>query len=244
MEFKFYGRDTDERNRSILKTRKPEEILYYTSESDMPVTEKSDTKGVILKRIFEDGKITEDSLETKWVEIGTYVKHYDFYQEQEYRIAFETENWEPFRIGYRLDKHILKPYLDVECMNGWPITMIMVGPGFNQQVVYNSIKFYLNHEEIKSSALHGIEKWKNHLHMYIQTVSENCEETEQTVEVLKWIDSLEEKNIEYISGRADIQKHIRSYMEEAGEKYREYFKEHYFTVSGIILEKSHIPYIY
>lgn len=243
-EFKFFGRDSDEHERSIPQKRKPEEILYYTSTSDMPEKEKSSTKEKILKRIFADGEVTEESLEKKWVEIATYVKHYDFYQEQEYRIAFETENWEPFRIGYRLDKHILKPYLDTKCVNGWPITMIMVGPGFNQQVVYNSIKFYLNHEEIENSALCGIEMWKRHLRAYIQDASESCEKSGQTDEVLNWVDNLVEKNIEDISSRADIQKHIRFYMEESGEEYMEYFNEHYFTVSGIVLEKSHIPYIY
>lgn len=242
--FKFYENNPDVKKRNITQTRKPEEILYYTNMSDMSEQEKEKTRREILKRIFEDGEITEESLEKKWIEISTYVKHYDFYQEQEYRIAFETEGWDSFRIGYRLDKHILKPYLDVECENGWPITMIMVGPGFNQQVVYDSIKFYLNHEEINSSALCGIELWKNRLRSYIEAASKKCGESVQKNNVLNWINDLVEDNVKDISSRADIQKHIISFMKESGKEYEKYFEKHYFTVSGIVLEKSDIPYIY
>lgn len=244
VNFQFYKKDPEEKNRDIVVARKPEEILYYTDISDMPKNEKKDTREKILKKIFADDEITEESLEKKWIEISTYVKHYNFYQEQEYRIAFETEGWDDFRIGYRLDKHILKPYLDVECENGWPITMVMVGPGFNQQVVYDSIKFYLNHEEIKSSALCDIAQWKVQLHMYIDAASGKRGKIAYMSDVNNWIENLTEDNIKDLSGRADIQKHVIAFMKDAGNKYKKYLDNHYFTVSGIILERSDIPYIY
>lgn len=189
-------------------------------------------------------KMTPEILKKKWNEVSVYVKQYDFYQEQEYRIAFETEGWEPFRIGYRADKHILKPYLDVACEDGWPITMVMIGPGFNQQVVFNSIKFFLNHESIKSSALKSAEQWKQHLKEYFAEAEETCEELkkQQNQERLeKWIDNLSESDICDGGARAKIQKRAISLL---GGNYREYFDAHYLSVSGIVLQKSDIPYIY
>lgn len=242
--FNIYKKDPVAKKREIRKTGKPKEVLYYTNTSDMAEKERKSTKSEILKRIFADEHVTEDAIGNKWREISTYVKHYDFYQEEEYRIVFETSAWEPFRIGYRMDKHILKPYLDVECENGWPVSMIMVGPGYNQQVVYDSIRFYLNHEEVRSSLLCRIEQWKEHLREYVADVSSKYGHSEYEENIKEWIDRLKEDDIKELGSRALIQSLLIDFMKKSGDNYEEYLKQHYFTASGIILERSAIPYIY
>lgn len=240
--FSFYGADPKEEKRTIVKSARPKEILYYTRSSSMPTDEQEKTRDEILERIFSD-QLTPESLKSKWNEVSVYVKQYDFYQEQEYRIAFETEGWEPFRIGYRADKHILKPYLDVECKDGWPVTMVMIGPGFNQQIVFESVKFFLNHENIKSSALITVEQWRNQLQEYFDEAVKVCktlnkEDIEKKLN--DWLNRLDESNIREGGARAEIQKRVISLL----GKNRKYFDAHYLTVSGVILQKSDIPYIY
>lgn len=241
--FRFYGVDPGEKARKIEKSTRPKEILYYTHSSSMPIKEKKQTRDEILKRIFSD-KLTPESLKSKWNEVSVYVKQYDFYQEQEYRIAFETEGWELFRIGYRADKHILKPYLDVECRAGWPVTMVMIGPGFNQQIVFDSIKFFLNHESIKSSALESAEQWRSQLKEYFDEAAKVCKslkKEDNKKRLNNWLNGLDESNIREGGARAEIQKRVISLL---GESNRKYFDTHYLSVSGIILQKSDIPYIY
>lgn len=240
--FRFYGADPEEKKRNIEKSIRPKEILYYTHSSRMPAQEKEKTRDEILKRIFSD-QLTPEILKSKWNEVSVYVKQYDFYQEQEYRIAFETEGWEPFRIGYRADKHILKPYLDVECEDGWPVTMVMIGPRFNQQIVFDSVKFFLNHENIKSSALITVEQWRNQLQEYFNEAANECDvlDSEDNKKRLNdWLSKLDASNIREGGARAEIQKRVISLL---GEN-RKYFDTHYLTISGVILQKSDIPYIY
>lgn len=242
-DFGFFGADPKEKERKIEKSTRPKKILYYTHSSCMQTEEQEQTRDEILKRIFSE-QLTPEILKSKWNEVSVYVKQYDFYQEQEYRIAFETEGWEPFRIGYRADKHILKPYLDVECKDGWPVTMVMIGPGFNQQIVFDSIKFFLNHESIKSSALITVEQWRNQLQEYFEEAAKVCESLKSEADKKKlndWLNKLDISDICEGGARAEIQKRVISLL---GEANRKYFDSNYFSVSGIILQKSDIPYIY
>ena len=245
-QFEMYGYGVSEEKdnkRTVIKSGRPKEIIYYTVKSIMPEEHQEAARNQILQRICEGGNINDTSLQKRWNEVSIYVKHYDFYQEEEYRIAFETADFGGARIGYRMDHHILKPYLDVACKDGWPITRVMVGPGFNQELVFSSIKFYLDHETIKSSALSTVEKWKEHLKEYFAQAAEeqgfrNGEENGMETE---WIESLAQEDMEEQHQRAGIQRRVVTIMKKVDE---EYLDAHYFTVSGIVLEKSAIPYIY
>ncbi len=245
IKFWFYGSEPDEQERKLDKYARPQKILYYTQTSDMPEVEKDKTCNEILDRVFV-AEPTPELLKKKWNEVSIYVKHYDFYQEEEYRINFETEEWPTFRIGYRTDKHILKPYLDVACENGWPVTAVMVGPGFNQQVVFDSLKFFLNHEKVRSSALRSSSQWQAHIAGYFSEMEQDLNglepsEKEKQKKLYDWLGALKEEEFEDGSIRANIQKRV---VDLIGNKYQEYFNLHYLTVSGIIIQKSDIPYIY
>ena len=56
-----------------------------------------------------------------------------------------------------------------------------------------------------------------------------------------WLGTLKEEEFEDGSIRANIQKRV---VDLIGNKHQEYFKLHYLTVGGIIIQKSDMPYIY
>ena len=89
--------------------------------------------------------------------ITPYIKRAEFQAEQEYRIVFEKSKWRntkcDFRIDYRNSRNVLKPYLDVFCKNGWPIHEIIIGPGFNQKVVFESVRHFLNNAKLSVPTL-------------------------------------------------------------------------------------------
>ena len=164
------------------------------------------------------------------------------------------------RIDYRTDKHVIKPYLDVKCENGWPIISVMVGPGFNQQVVYRSVKFFLDHAQIQSSGLYSRKQWGEQIERYLKDVlsampdgkalNEQEWGTKRNILLSKCgsliIDSQCDEKIEE-SQRTQLYDMVselsRTYFNilrgEVSESARSYFSK-----SGIILKCSQIPYIF
>ena len=93
------------------------EDKVYKNEANKILTQLYGKKNVDL---------TED-INDRWRYTSVYVKRYDFYQEAERRIVFQPKkSVEVPKIMYRQDKNVLKPYLDIECENGWPIQQIMI----------------------------------------------------------------------------------------------------------------------
>ena len=101
-----------------------------------------------------------DGIDTVWRLLAPYVKRKDFFQEAEYRIVFALNSIEKgvggsgskepgIRIGYRVQNSVLKPYLDVTREDGWPVKEIMVGPGFNQRTVFDSVRHFLDNADIR-----------------------------------------------------------------------------------------------
>ena len=220
-----------------------------------------------MHRMFPEGYQAGDAdskLSETWKENSVYIKQYDFYQEKEYRIAFDYmklndgTGWP--RIDYRTDKHVIKPYLDVKCENGWPIISVMVGPGFNQQVVYRSVKFFLDHAQIQSSGLYSRKQWGEQIERYLKDVlsampdgkalNEQEWGTKRNILLSKCgsliIDSQCDEKIEE-SQRTQLYDMVselsRTYFNilrgEVSESARSYFSK-----SGIILKCSQIPYIF
>lgn len=243
----------DQESRDISVTKELKEIYYFTRERNEKEKYQETAEKILMELFGENAEnLDKDSLLERWAQISIYVKQYDFYQEEEVRLAFDTmevnsETGKQPRIGYRMDKHVLKPYLDVQCKDGWPVISVMVGPGSNQDVVYKSIKFFLDHEEIMSSALVTDEQWKEQIKSYL------C--SNRTINLL-W-KKLERGNVQSDSpikrlyehwkmfsmdSREDIMSDIEEVIKQSN--YNSYYKNRYFTRSGIVVEKSSIPYIY
>lgn len=254
----------------IEYSARPREILYLTKgRGGNDYAEKGKE---VLRRMFPDGYQegdTDSKLSETWKENSVYIKQYDFYQEKEYRIAFDymklnvEAGWP--RIDYRTDKHVMKPYLDVKCENGWPIISVMVGPGFNQQVVYRSVKFFLDHAQIQSSGLYSRKQWGEQIKRYLEDVlpivPRERKLDEQIPNEQEWVNNRRKlldicralvENA-YCDNKIEENERNRLY-ELVSELSHTYFnilaeKESesdrpYFSKNGIILERSKIPYIF
>ncbi len=253
-EYLLYEKDQkDSKGRTITFERDLKEIYYFTKERN-DAQKYQETAEKILSDLFGENadNLDSESLVERWALISIFVKQYDFYQEEEMRLAFDTmtinsETGKQPRIGYRTDKHVMKPYLDVQCKNGWPITSVMVGPGNNQEVVYKSIKFFLDHAKIMSSALVTEEQWKEQIKNYLcysKKISPFWKELEQGKTVPdRSIKSLYGKWQAFsLSSREAVLTDIAETIKQS--KYCPDFENYYLTRSGIIAEKSSIPYIY
>lgn len=253
-EYLLYQKDQkDSDSREITVENKLKEIYYFTEER-IDKQKYQETAEKILSDIFGENaeNLDSESLIERWAEISIFVKQYDFYQEEEMRLAFDTmtinsETGGQPRIGYRNDKHVMKPYLDVQCKNGWPITSVMVGPGYNQDVVYKSIKFFLDHDKVMSSALVSEEQWKEQIKNYLCSNKSICSlwkkiEKGESVSIKAMERLYRHWQVFTMNLKDDLFADIVEVTKQ--KKYYKHFESNYLTRSGIIVEKSSIPYIY
>lgn len=220
--------------------------VYYCTRSAMKNSEYMKIKEKIWKAIEDANSNTtvgdlNENVNFIWNDMTPYVKRYEFSAEEEYRLVFDwTELLKPFTIDYRNDENVLKPYLDIECENGWPICEIIVGPGFNQDVVFKSILHFLNHRDIQTNKLSNKDYCKK------------CEEYLKMdgVMPLKIKEIWEERKSKIIRGEENerysefvkIRQEILLLQEES--EYIEKLNRREFSKDGIILSKSGIPYIF
>lgn len=263
-----------EGEREIEAKLKVSPVFYYTQGKGTQ-TEQKETEFRILDALFEEynpeSMSVEDYIVLPWQYLSNYIKAYDFYQEKEFRLLFESTKVRQLaqaRVDYRADKYVIKPYLDVECYQGWPITAIMVGPGFNQQIVFKSISFFLDHAEIYSQILHTKAKFRKQIEKFflnsglfldesfaIDKVKHPNYNLEREISLLsKKVRELQmgdiknsDKKSYYIIIKEVVRK-IKECAEKSDDKLDRdiynYFQSNYFSACGIILRKSSIPYIF
>lgn len=229
---------------------KPETVRYFTKNS-MQENDYEKEADEILDQLYleENTDLTED-INERWKYVSAYVKRYDFYQEAERRIVFQPKkSIEEPKIMYRNDKNVLKPYLDIECENGWPIKKIMVGPGFNQNLVYDSVVHFLDNEVVKNG-IASTDEYIERIRSYFQPYNKELQKIQQYKSLLGVLDnkpvieSMENK-VQRILGNQ-----VQSLCNEVcGSKTisgqtKEYIKNNYFSKCGIVVLKSSIPYIF
>ncbi len=227
----------------------PKEVLYFTKESmEGDVYNKTSIK--IFDRLFigEEAQDLMELINITWREVSAFVKRYDFKQEAEYRLLFDPERTAFYpKIEYRVDNKVLKPYIDVFCENGWPIWEIMVGPGFNQDIVFESVKHFLNNATVKigvtdtAGYIQRVEGYFNGLpEVQLDEYTELDEKLKdkkmlkldlQTAKINFW--DLVHRLVDGIVEAGDI-------IEDASQ----YVRKYYFTKSGVIVTRSSIPYIF
>lgn len=234
----------------------PQEVYYFTYES---MRGKQDIYEEAAYRILDQLYTAQSSerLEWKrerWEYISALVKRYDFYQEEEYRLVFDPKESAYFpAIQYRHDKKVLKPYLDIYCDNGWPITEIMIGPGFNQQVVYDSVAHLLDHATVKVG-VGSSQDYAKRLQSYLKPQSEYLDAYASYQELNGLCDGYlnnarlnkeEEEEAKILIDRKmdEVRKSIFK-DEKCNENLSAYMDQRYFTRSGVVLTKSSIPYIF
>lgn len=251
------GGDGTKRENVSEKSIKPKPVYYFTHNASMGDEYTRKTSEKILDDFFlnlSDKTDIYECFEDQWKAVGTYVKRYDFYQEDEQRIVFNLKDLRinP-RIDYRNDKNVLKPYLDICCVSGWPITEVTVGPGFNQNAVFRSIYHFLDNAEVHCHIITEGDYWKR-VEDYMKKVPgvwnmNNClnEITQLKLKIEGQKESAEknfDKNQIYTLVHQTINAILQSDDQRISDEQKSFFKENYFSVSGIVLKKSKIPYIY
>lgn len=224
---------------------RPQKVYYCTKEA-MTLQEyekvKEEVWGTIKNTTSKQMLNDVQNMVFIWKEMAPYVKRAEFRAEAEYRLVFDwTQLLHRFRIDYRNDKNVLKPYLDIKCEGGWPIWEIIVGPGFNQDVVYKSILHFLNHQELSLPKLSGaqyLERCEEYL--------ESCGKMPKKVEEIwcqkhQYIEKVDEKMRynEFQNIRAEMLRSMRKNV-----RFRNQLEKKDLTKDGIILSKSRIPYVF
>lgn len=245
----FYSEKENNENKReyYLSDIYPKRVFYLTQRVMKKSTYDSIRKKIISE-IEEDnrgviaGDMQGENAINAWLNMTPYVKRYEFYQEGEYRLACSIWDFpSPVRIDYRNDRNVLKPYLDVECENGWPIEEIIVGPGFNQQAVYTSLKHYISNTKIKVPILTR-NRFKKRCKQYF------CQNNKIPGEVEKiWLAHEREFRSDEINSRYRQFEGIKRLIMEAAnidDKYKEYLSNRYLSKEGILVTKSEIPYQY
>ena len=254
MEFsegeKYLAYEPEKKDRTLVSalTIKPKKV-HYCTKSVMDDKDYEQVREAIWTAIQEnvsDSRATFDDFEGNldyfWTEMTPYVKRYEFSADEEYRLVFDwTQLLERFRIDYRNDRNVLKPYLDIQCEGGWPIREITVGPGFNQEVVYRSIIHFLKHSNIKVPELSG-EKFLEQCTRYLDSCGNMPNEVKEIWEEKKDALNIDDKRERY-NIFWSIRKSIMSVL-KPDDPYKIAMQKKEMTEEGIILSRSGIPYIF
>lgn len=230
----------------------PKKVYYYTDTMDVKEYQQISEEIWNQRLYVDDFKLEKKdfnaNVEQIWKDNVPYIKRHEFKAEGEYRLVFRQSDFaEPLKIDYRIDKNVLKPYLDVTCMGGWPIREVIVGPGFNQHIVFESISHFLQHAELKLPLLTDEEfqeRCEEYLEGYIYQRDEVGNKSVNT-EILKlWREKKEnlkngkeDRFLQWLDLRKQIEMH-------EGDVFNTYIKNREITKDGIILSKSSIPYIF
>lgn len=179
-----------------------------------------------------------------WKEMAPFIKNYEFRQEKEVRLIFNAVVNDEYGVSdekgdlieYRYANGVLIPYIDVYRENGWPIVEIMVGPGRNQDRVYQSICHFVDYNTLKVQKVNQKENMRRFINgMSFWQIEENkveeyCREIEETV--------AEGQEILTYKGQ------IYDILKSKGEHEREYLDCNFYSNCGIIVRKSNIPYVF
>ena len=241
--------DKDKKARWSLK---PETVHYFTKDSMEDNVYKNEANKILTQWYGKKNVDLTEDINDRWRYTSVYVKRYDFYQEAERRIVFQPKkSVEVPKIMYRQDKNVLKPYLDIECENGWPIQQIMIGPGSNQNVVYNSVIHFLDTAIVKN----GIVTLTEYIER-IQSYFQKCKEDLKDISLYKQLENAFEhpQILENIGEMYVVQRILGSQVQllceeicdsvTVSEETKQYIKNNYFSRCGIIVLKSSIPYIF
>lgn len=227
--------------------------VWYCTKAAMKVDDYEDEVEKIWEAIHSgEEEYTASDIDESFVgicrNITPYIKHAEFKAEQEYRLVFEKSQWRngdyDFKIDYRNCGNVLKPYLDVVCENGWPIHEIIIGPGSNQDIVFKSVRHFLNNAKLsvpKLNVLTYLSRFEEYLKL--------CGDMPTIIQDL-WIKQKEDasnRNSEAIYDElCGTKRRIINLLEgrDAATEFLDKINKTEFTKTGIILSRSRIPYVF
>lgn len=238
-EINEFGKNRNQ-EKIVIEGLSPRKV-YYCTKNAMTQEQYTEVRTAIEGETLsglEGGDISDIAQEI-WLRNVPYIKRYEFKAEGEYRLVFNQKDCEKvFRVDYRSDKNVLKPYLDVTCKDGWPVSEIIVGPGFNQHQVFESICHFLQNAQLKLPVLSDAE------------FQERCQEyLGSYLTGSPKLADIWNSQKGYLTGSAvdrylkwcEIRKNLRN---SGTEQFCAYLKNRFISRDGVLLTKSAIPYIF
>lgn len=242
-----------------------EKMIYCTSASgSMQTKEKEEAKKNIEKLLYKkcNGSNLKEVVRAGVIEAALLIKRYEFFQENEYRMIISVSNL-PFEslnpVFYRTDHNVVKSYVKVRCLTldklvGWPISAVTIGPGFNQDVVFDSMKLFLDTAKIcipEMSHNLYVNRMKKYLYDAVEIIEDMGDRSKykSLIDRSKW-----DFCYEFVGNTFNYQMH--QYISEIFKQSRvllkkstikeldKYLDRNYFSICGIVLKKSTIPYIF
>lgn len=202
----------------------------------------------------------EDGVNERISELAAQIKRYEFSAEQEWRLIFNlTEHAGEYNrtpIFYREQDSILKPFIKVavskqDKMTGrrpvpWPVTAITVGPGYNQDQVFQSLRYFLNFGNYIRRDDADFQAYA--LNLYLDKVEAHCHPLFKSQASLnRIINEYKTKTTPALVKTNSICELALALKEDLARKFPQCVKtleSIEMTSGGIILQKSDIPYIY
>ena len=224
----------------------PRSVKYDLDETEDQIEDALD-----LKKIFSD---------------VPYYKDNGFRQESEARLVFR-----PFKklqggscvrskLGYRTSNHLLIPYLVIYCAEtnnhsklGWPIVSLTVGPGHNQDMVFDSLVHFMEYGDIKVHCFSDDELLRARINYYYEFFASYVRKKKPDTK--KGMEEWKHKAFSAIKGRkicsAQEQEQYlfnltipKNGVGKHTQAFAEFCARTYLASNGIIIRKSKIPYIF
>lgn len=237
----------------------PQMVYYFTKEVMDSVKYQKVGKEILDAMQAEYQRLgmmdIYDNIEALWLKMIPFVKRADFGAEEEYRLVFDFNNAKSFtpRVDFRNDKHVIKPYLDISLKEGWPITEVTVGPGFNQKSVYTSIIYYMCRGKIYVPMI-SIQEFSNRVVKFLEGMLEYG----ISLKTVKGLTAEWQKDCHILltgicdndkTGLSRIYERYNSFIEKKKKdirkpEFKAYLNNNFLAPNGIQVGKSKIPYIY
>lgn len=222
-------------------------------------------------QVKSDTMQLKDALDVQKIFSGVpYYKDTGFHQESESRLIFY-----PFKkmeggkiicskLGYRTSNHLLVPYLVIYCAQtddlknlGWPIVSLTVGPGHNQDAVFEGLIHFIEYGSLKICPSTEEELMRARIRYYCEFLA-SCNMQRKAVfsgDLSKWAKTMEEK-IQSMGITSALNQEQFLYAQgqkkfgsdkkklEYSTSFQAFCRHSYLASNGIIIQKSKIPYIF
>ena len=238
-------------------------VIYCTDDSSVMTSSDLKNARTNIKKLINSlcsNNQGTNVMQEAVIKCAALIKRYEFFQEDEFRAIFNLNCADRKCFGFRMDKGILKSYVKVKCIVndkiGWPIKSIMIGPGFNQDVVFNSWIFFLDNAELNLPTIDR-EEYMKRIREYFNNALLKCpkrcyanlkEVVDRTFKEWKNFFILENPEFSVLihNNHFNLIDNLNAACNDAETKaiLNEYWYNNYFSISGILLKKSSIPYIF
>lgn len=254
-------KDADE----IAVTAPLKPVIYFTRNAMLEkVSEKQVYKRAeeIIERINALGlQSLKDGAAEKISELAAQIKRYEFSAEQEWRLVFNmtehTVEYKKTPLFYREQDSILKPFIKVAVSEqnkatgprpvAWPVTAITVGPGYNQDQVFQSLRYFLNFGNY--ICRDDADSRTYALNLYLDKAEARCRPLfKRQTSLSRMISDYKAKTTpDLIKTGSMLHELARTIKEDLLQKFprcAKVLESIELTSAGIVLQKSDIPYIY